>query len=181
MNIANSKAKVAHEMQEYLVVFLLLAPFFIAFVTHRIFLIGRSGNEFFAYGTALINALVLAKIILIGELARLGKRSESGPLIVSTVYKSVLFTMLYLAFHIVEGTLHGLWHGQIFLSAIYEAAVTRRGELVAVGLVMFFAFIPFFALREVRRVVGENKFRDLFFRKGQRPRSEELKRHAVAG
>ena len=179
MNI--SKAKVAHEMQEYLVVFLLLAPFFIAFVTYRIFLTGRSENAFFAYGTALINALVLAKIILIGELAKLGKRSENEPLIVSTFSKSALFTLFYLAFHILEGTVHGLWHKQTFVSAIYEATVTRRGELVGVGLVLFFAFIPFFALREMRRVVGEDKFRDLFLAKGQPPRSDELKKQAVAG
>ena len=181
MNISNSKARVAHEMEEYLVVCLLLAPFFVSFVTFRMFLTGGSGNKFFAYGTALFNALVLGKIILIGELARLGKSSESKPLIVSTIYKSAVFTLLYLAFHILESTVRGLWHGQTFLAAIYEVAAARRGELVSLALVMFFAFIPFFALREMRRVVGADKFRDLFLTKGQPPRSDELEKQAVAG
>jgi hypothetical protein len=181
MNFGNSKARVAHEMKEYLVVLLLVAPFFVSFAAYRMFLLGRSGSELFAYGTALVNALVLSKIILIGELARLGKRSESKPLIVSTIYKSVLFTLLYMAFHILEGAVHGLWHGQTFLGAIHEAAVTRRAELASVALVMLFAFIPFFALREMRRVVGADRFRDLFLTKGQPPSSDELTKHAVAG
>jgi hypothetical protein len=179
MNIADSKKRVAHEMYEFVVVFVLLAPFFVSFATFRMYVTHEFGNAFFAYGTALFNALVLAKIILIGELARLGKRSESEPLIVSTIYKSALFTVLYVAFHVLESAVHALWHGQTFLGAIYQAAVTRRGELVSIGLVLFFAFIPFFALRETRRVMGADKFLELFTKR-QPPRSDELAKQVVA-
>jgi hypothetical protein len=38
------------------------------------------------------------------------------------------------------------------------------GEVVARSLVMFFAFLPFFALRETARAVGERRLDDLFLR-----------------
>ena len=38
---------------------------------------------------------------------------------------------------------------------------------------MFFAFIPFFALFETRRVMGEDKFRYLFFGGDGPPRSDD--------
>ena len=180
MNIADSKKRVAHEMYEFLVVFVLLAPFFVSFATFRMYVTREFGNAFFAYGTALFNALVLAKIILIGELARLGRKSEGEPLIVSTIYKSAVFTLLYVAFHILENTVRGLLHGQSLTGALYAIAVSKSGELGSVALVLFFAFIPFFALRETRRVIGADKFLDLFTKR-QPPRSDELKKHAVAG
>jgi hypothetical protein len=43
-----------------------------------------------------------------------------------------------------------------------------KEELLRLGLVFFFAIIPFFALREMRRVVGAGNFRHLFFG-GNRP------------
>jgi hypothetical protein len=37
-------------------------------------------------------------------------------------------------------------------------------NLIAGALVIFFAYIPFFAPRELRRVLGEKSLRQLFFR-----------------
>lgn len=177
MDIANSKQRIAHEMKEFLTVFVLLAPFFLSFSTFRMYVTSGFGNAYFTYATAVVNALVLAKVILMGELVRLGTRFEHRPLILSTLNKSAVFTFLYLAFHIVESSVRGLWHGQAFLAGLYNAIANKSGELLAMALVLFFAFIPFFALREMRRIIGADRFRDLFF-KG-RPRSDELAAHAV--
>jgi hypothetical protein len=38
-------------------------------------------------------------------------------------------------------------------------------EVLAGSMVVFVAFIPFFAFRELGRVLGEGKIRTLFFRK----------------
>jgi len=38
-----------------------------------------------------LEALVLAKVILIGDVLRLGRRFEDKPLIVPTLYKTVVF------------------------------------------------------------------------------------------
>src|SRR5215831_1034323 len=102
MDKADLKQKAIHEFREYLTVLLFLAPLFVAFSTYRMLLQGRFREGSFEYGTALINALILSKIILIGEYLRVGKRQENRPLIYSTVYKSFIFTLLVAAFHVLE-------------------------------------------------------------------------------
>jgi hypothetical protein len=49
---------------------------------------GKFNVSYFAYGSALLNALVIAKVIFIGEYARLGKRHETKPLLLSATYKA---------------------------------------------------------------------------------------------
>ena len=117
-------------------------------------------EKYFAYGTALINALVLSKVILIGEYMGLGKRHEARPLVFSTIYKSFVFTLLTAAFHIAEHAIRGLVQGEP-AGALSGTAIS---ELFGRCLVLFFAFLPFFALRETGRVLGETRLKDLFFK-----------------
>jgi hypothetical protein len=166
VNKENLKQRIVHEVREFLVVFLCLAPFFASFRIYRIYLTGESG-KLLALGIAMVNALVMAKVILIGEIARLGRRSENKPLFVSTIHKAIAFALLYLAFHVLEDDLRSLLHGQSLYRSLV-GALLKKEELLSLGLVIFFAFIPLFALREVRRVMGADNFRRLFFG-GKRP------------
>jgi hypothetical protein len=175
---AGLKQKVTHEFREMLVVFLFLAPFFLAFSTYRLILLNEFHVNYFEYGTALINALILSKVILIGELAGLGKRHEEKPLILSTVYKAFLFSLLAAAFRVLEDTLRGLTHGRGWAAAFGDLSSGGWNELLGRTVVMFLAFIPFFALMEVGRVMGEDKLFDLFYRKraaGESDRSSGTK------
>jgi hypothetical protein len=176
MNKENRKQRIVHELWEFLVVFLCLAPFFASFATYRNYLTGKSG-ELLTLGIAMVKALVFAKIILIGEIAKLGRRSENKPLFVSTVHKAIMFTLLYLAFHVLEEGLRSLLHGQRFFPAVVAVLQEKEG-LLSVGLVVFFAFIPFFAMREMRRVMGADNFHYLFFG-GKRP--EQFHQPEVGG
>src|SRR5215471_7013160 len=164
MDKADLKQRIIHELGEYLTVFLFLAPLFGAFSTYRMLLLGQFREGSFEYGTALINALILSKIILIGEYLRVGKRQENRPLIYSTVYKSLIFTLLVAVFHVLEEAIKGLLHGEGLRGAF--AALRDRGiaEVLAAGVVYCCALLPFFALREIRRVLGERRLADLFFR-----------------
>jgi hypothetical protein len=172
MNKESGKERIVHELREFLTVFLFLAPFFASFATYRIYL--KGGSELLALGLAMVNALVLAKIILIGEIARLGRRSENKPLLVSTIHKSLMFTLLYLAFHVLEEGVHGVLHGHSF----FRPLVVEKEEFLGLGLVLFFAMIPFFAVREMRRVMGADNFRHLFL---GRNRPEQFNQPAVGG
>jgi len=164
MDKARLKQRIIHELGEYLTVFLFLAPLFGAFSTYRMLLLGQFREGSFEYGTALINALILSKIVLIGEYLRLGKRQENRPLIYSTVYKSLVFTLLVAMFHVLEDAIKGLLHGEGVTGAFTALRDKDIAELLAPGLVYFCAFLPFFALREIRRVLGERRLADLFFR-----------------
>jgi hypothetical protein len=154
----NLKKKAIHEGQEFIGIFLYLAFFFCAVVTYSAVLLGRFHVSYFGYGSALINALVIAKVILIGEYARLGKRQEARPLAVSALYKAFLFTLLVFAFHVVEEVIKQLVHGDTIASAFHGI---RLDIFICRSLVVFCTFIPLFAFRELQRVLGEDNFRAL--------------------
>jgi hypothetical protein len=160
------KQRIIHEVGQFLRIFLYLAPFFCAFATYRMLLLDRFEEKYFAYGTAFVNALVLSKIILFGEYLRLGKRLEDKPLIHSTIYKSFAFTLLVAVFHIVEDAVKGVLHGQGIVGSFAVLSGRGKGEMLGHSLVMFCAFLPFFALREIERALGEGRLADLFFRSG---------------
>lgn len=152
------KQKATHEFEEFVGIFLYLAFFLCAVATYRMLLLDELHISYFSCGTALINAMAIAKIILIGEYAHLGKRYEAKPLLVSSINKAVLFSLLVFAFHIVEEVINRLVHGESMAGAF---RTVRLDDLLARSLIIFCTFIPFFAFRELSRVLGEDKFRDL--------------------
>ena len=91
MNSENSKSaglkrKITHQFEELAQIFLFLAFFFCAIATYRMLLLNEFHVSYFDYGAALINALVIAKVILIGEDLHLGKKHEAKPLLISALY-----------------------------------------------------------------------------------------------
>jgi len=166
MNTTNSaksdlKKKAAHEAKELLVIFLYLAFFFCALATYSMLLLSEYHVSYLTYGFALINALVVAKVILIGDYVHLGKRYEGRPLFVSAIVKAFLFSLLVFAFHVLEEVIKRIVHGADIATASREM---RIDELLGRALVVFCTFIPLFGFRELRRVLGEEEFHALLFR-----------------
>ena len=162
---AELKQKAKHEGRELLVVTLYLAFFFCALATYNMLLLREYHVQYWNYTFALINALVVAKVILIGEYAHVGKRHEDKPLFLSAIWKAFLFSLLVFAFHIVEEVIKRLIHGADMAAASRDI---RINELLARSLIIFCTFIPFFAFREFRRVMGEDEFRAMVFGSGEK-------------
>jgi hypothetical protein len=160
---ASLKQKATHELREFALISSYLAFFFCAVATYSMLLLNDLHVSYFIYGTALINALVIAKVILIGEYAHLGEKHESKPLFQSTIYKAFLFGLLVFAFHIVEEAIKRRWHGENFASAYHGM---HLNVILARSVIVFCTFVPLFAFRELRRVLGEETFWSLFFRTG---------------
>ena len=157
---AELKQKITHELYELMGISLYLAFFFCAVATYRMLLLNEFRVSYFNYGAELINALVVAKVILIGEYAHLGKKHEAKPLLISAVYKAFLFSLLVFGFHIVEEAITRLWHGDTMAGAFHDLSIE---DLLARSLIVFGTFIPLFGFLELRRVLGDDKFDDLFF------------------
>src|SRR5215469_5799200 len=105
------KRKIKHELTEMLELFLYLAFFFVALAIYDMLLLRRYDVEYLTITFAIINALVITKVIMIGEYAKLGKRYESGALLLSAVWKAFVFGLLVFAFHVVEEIVKRLIHG----------------------------------------------------------------------
>ena len=116
------------------------------------------------YGTALFSAMVLSKVIIVGQALKLGKRSEQKPLLYVSIIKSIIFAMLVAVFKLVEEVVRGLFHGRTLADALQEISGRRGLELVVMGVVAFCVFIPFFALMETRRVLGPGQLSGMFLR-----------------
>jgi hypothetical protein len=155
------KEKTIHEVWELAWVFVYLAFFFCSLELYSVLLLRDFHVKYLNFGFALINALVIAKVILLGEYVRIGRKYEERPLILSAVYKAILFVVLVFAFHLVEELVKRLLHNGHLAGAL---AQVRVNDLLGRGIIVFCTFLPLFAFRELRRVLGEKKFMDLFFR-----------------
>ncbi len=154
------KQKAMHELKEMLVIFLYLAFFFCALAAYSRLLLHQYHVEFWSYTFAIINALVITKVIMIGEYAHVGRRGERNPILLSAIWKSFIFGLLVLGFHLVEEMIKRLIHGADMARASHDL---RIDELLGRSIVVFCTFIPLFAFREFRRVMGEDEFQRLVF------------------
>ena len=153
------KQKAKHEFVEFLIIAAYLAFFFCALVTYTMLLLKKYDlNSALNYGFAVVNALVIGKVILIGEMMHLGRGSERRPLWQSVLYKSVVFGVLVFAFHLLEEFVKRLIHGEPAGTVWHELHVE---DVLARTLVIFCASVPLFAFRELRRVLGEEKMYSL--------------------
>lgn len=68
------------ELRNYWITFLYLAVFFTAFTAYERLILDEYAFGYLAHGTSLLGALILAKIILIGDAMHLGHKMEHRPL-----------------------------------------------------------------------------------------------------
>jgi len=160
----NLKNKMFHEMVEYWINVFYLTIVFAAFTQYRRFILAAHDITYANYGFAVIEALILAKVIMIGAVFHLGRGIENKPLIYPTLYKTVVFTLFVGVFTALEHAIKGLWAGTGFMGGVADF-FGKGHELLANCLVVFVAFIPFFGVKELGRVLGEEKIRALFLRR----------------
>jgi hypothetical protein len=147
-----------------------------SFTVYRRLIIAESGAAYLHYGIALIEALIIAKVILIGRIFGFSRRFENKPLIVPVLYKSMLFGVLVILFGVVEHLVEGWFRGQGLAGGLGDIGNLGAYELGARALMLIAAFIPFFAAWEIGRVLGAQKLSALFF--SRREASDEARRPA---
>jgi hypothetical protein len=157
------KQKAKHELKEMLVLSAYLAFFLCALSAYKLLLLRQyQVDEYWNFGFALINALVITKVIMIGQYAKLGKMHEGKAIVVSAIWKAFVFGLLVFAFHVVEEIIKRLIHGANVEKA---SRGLRFEEFGARALVVFCTFVPLFIFLEMRRVLGEESFLSLIFKR----------------
>ena len=163
------KQRVYHEIKEFLVIALYLWVILGLFTLHKAIILGEQHIALVYKGLALINALALAKIMLVARALHLGDRANHGPLIYPTLVKSALFAVVLASFQILEEAAIGLYRGKSFHESIEVGGGNWKG-ILSVTLITCVALIPFFGFTELQRVLGEGKLEQIFF--GRRGRKE---------
>lgn len=154
------KERAKREVKEFTLIAVYLGVLFCAISAYTSLLLGKYGeSNTLTYSFAIINALVIAKVILTGDMLSLGHRVERRPLYQSALVKAVLFFVLVLAFHFLEDFIKAFFRGKPLGSVIDELEVE---QVIARSIIVLCAFVPLFAFRELRRVLGEEKLYSLF-------------------
>lgn len=162
---ASLKERAIEEFKIYWIVAFYLWLFLGSFTIYRRLVLAETGSAYLHYGIALVEALVIAKVVLIGNMFGFSRRFEDRPLIFPVLYKSILFGVLVVLFGVVEHLVDGLIHKEGLAGGVRRMAEIGGDEFAARALILIVAFVPFFAFSEIGRVLGVDKLAAMFIGK----------------
>jgi hypothetical protein len=150
------------EAKRYLPIFIYFWVLLALFGLHRCILLTEE-SILYTQAFAILNAFVMAKVLFFGEALQLGENFRNRPLIYPVLFKSALFAVLLLCFDIIEEIVKGTLSGKTLSESIAGTGGGTLEGITAVGVIIFVVLTPFFAFREMTRVIGARELRELFF------------------
>src|SRR5574337_73256 len=162
------KTRAIEEARRVAIITLYLWFLFALFGVYKRILLQEHGISAWNQGFAIVNALVFAKVILLGQALNVGGRLRGQALAWIVLGKSALFAILLIAFHLAEEAVRAWFNGLPLSTALNDyGGGTVRGLAVYAAL-FFVALSPFFAFQEVGRVLGAGVLWEFFFASGQK-------------
>src|SRR5215469_8766398 len=125
------------QLKEYLITAVYLWAVFGLLVMFKAVILAEQHIAFVYHGLAFINALALAKVMLIAKDLHLGERFDQAPLIYPTVLKSALFAVVLACFKILEEVAIGHFHGKSFHQSIAELGGGSSTGMLTLTLLLF--------------------------------------------
>lgn len=157
------KEKALEEMKVYLLTTLYLWVLLALFAEYKRALLQENGINLWNQTYAIVNAMIFAKVVMLGEVLKLGKRLQKQALIWLVLGKSLMFSILLIVFHIGEESIRAWFEHQPLLGSIQNfGGGTWRGMLIY-GALLFVTLVPLFAVKEIQRVMGRDLFWELLF------------------
>jgi hypothetical protein len=157
------RERASEEFRRFIVIFLYLWVVFGLLSIHKSVVLSQSHLDYQEHSFAIVNAFVFAKVLLLGEHFQFGSRFSNKPLIYPVLHKCFVFSLLLISFHIVESVVVGVWRGKTIASSLPPMLGWNPRGLLSVGVMCFVLLLPFFAFREVARVMGRRALWILFF------------------
>jgi hypothetical protein len=162
----NLLSKIISETKKFLGMAVYLWLMFGLFALHESIVLEQHQISYKFYGFAIINSLILAKVMLVAEDLHLGERFKDKPLVYPILYKAVLFAIVLICFDLAEEVLVGLIKGKTLAQSIPDIGGGSVRGVFFVGVIFSVALIPFFAIREIGRVIGTRELHSLIFADG---------------
>ncbi|ACK84905.1 hypothetical protein [Methylorubrum extorquens] len=154
------------EVKRILGIFAYLWVVFGLLILHEHIVLSRHGMGYGFYGLAFINAWILAKVMLVGESLDILPIFRGRPLIFPILARSFVFAALLVCAYAIEEMAFGLWHGKTLAGSVPAIGGGGARGVASVGLIMAVALIPYFAFRELGRVLGRERLRTILFQDG---------------
>src|SRR5262249_46932117 len=102
------KARAISTGKKTLIMMLYLWAFLAVLNLHKTVVLQQQHIDYNGLGVAIINAVVLVKVMLVADDLKVGTRFRENSLIYHTLYASFWFAVVLVGFHIVEGAVMAL-------------------------------------------------------------------------
>ena len=96
---------------------------------------------------------------------------KDRPLIYPILCKAIAFSVLFLVLYFAEEVFVGMVKGKTIGESLPTIGGGSPSDVLFVGIILSIALIPFFAFREIGRVIGERELHALLFFKRDPNRS----------
>jgi hypothetical protein len=156
------KQKLLKEFTEYWVNVVFMSLVFSTIIFYRRLVLAHYDIYLDDYFSGVIKALVIAKVVMIGAFMSISRKFEHKPLIIPALYKAFLFTLFVMIFDVAEEFIRIFIKIPVLADAFNELKNHITNVWLGGALLIFFSFIPFFAFKELVRVLGGEKVRELF-------------------
>lgn len=159
------KQKLFHEFREYWINVIYMALVFSAIILYRRTVLASYEIYLDDYFSGVVKALVIAKVVMIGAFLRISRKFEHKPLFIPVLYKALLFTIWVMLFDMAEIYIRAFINNPGLVAAFDELRNHVSFVWLAGALLIFFSFIPFFAFKELVRVLGSEKVSEIFLQR----------------
>jgi len=163
------KDKAVSGLKRFGVIFLYLWGLLAISALHKSLILSENGIPY-RQGFAVVNALVLAKIMFVTEELKIGERYEREPLIYAMLFKAAVYSVVLATCEVLEGLVVGYVRGKDLAGSLADVGGGTPFGIVTTTLLLFVALLPFFGFRELCAVVGEPELHRLLFVKRARLR-----------
>ncbi|MGH6865584.1 MAG: DUF4339 domain-containing protein [Methyloceanibacter sp.] len=157
------KQRVVQEIKQFAAIFLYLWVVFLVLLIHEWIVLSQHAISFKFYELGAINALVLAKIMLIADHFPFAERLQARPLMYPIAYKAVAFTTLLFVAYVLEEMLLGWFRGKGFFDSVPQVGGGTVLGALSLWLIFCVALLPFSAFKEIQRAIGAAEFRWMLF------------------
>ncbi len=164
---AQLKKKAVSEAKKLAVIVGYLATLFVLLELHRLAILRQQNPTTpvgYRVGFAFVNALVLGKIILIADAFHLADDFKDKALIWAILFKSVVFSVLLTCCDTLEKVLIGVLHHRSIAQSASELGGGVQGYLLLTAMA-FIVLVPFFAIMETAKVIGEHELIAIIFKR----------------
>jgi hypothetical protein len=148
---ATLRQRAEHELKELAIINAYLYVTLGAVMLLKTAALYTQGIAFAPWSIAIVKAVVLGKFVLLGNLAHVGGRDISAPLIWPTLRRSFAFLVLLVLLTIIEDVVVGLFHHQSIAASLGELFGARLQETLAGYLITLLVLIPFFCVPRAQR------------------------------
>jgi len=153
-NTATIGRRLRHELEQFALLTAYLYVCFGALLLYKTAILNGAGISYAPYGLAIVKALILAKFIMLGQMAHIGDRYDRRRFIYVIIHKSILFLILLNILSAAEEAIVGLFHGRTLGASLAEVGGSAL-QFLATSVIMLLILIPYITLKELESVLGE--------------------------